>query len=512
MFRRKITAVAVGAAAVLVLAGCAGAVHTSSSSDAATSGGTLKLGTTVAPETFDPSQAIWAGRAPYLQSVYDTLIRINPDGTLAPMLATKWEYNSAKTQLTLTIRKGIHFTDGSTLTSEVVAENLRRFQSNNTGPDRGALAVAKKITTPDSSTVVLTLESPNPDLVFDLGQDAGLVASGKSLTAKNLATNPVGSGPYLLDTATTVTGSEYVFTKNPDYWDKSLQHYSKIEMFVYSAPSATLNALKSGAINAVAITDFTSVPQVKAAGWKINIGPGNESMGVLLLDREGTLTKPIGNVDVRRAINMSLDRDALLKVVARGFGTVIEQPLPSTSTGFNKSLNSTYPYDPTKAKQLLAKAGYPNGFTLQMPQTSANLGPSFFNLIAQELKNIGITVQYTNYATWGDYATAMFAPKYSVDLTPVPLTSDWQFTQSFISPTGGLNPFHSSDPALNALTAKIGTGDTSAAKQLNEKIVNQAWFAPIYVPDNIIATDPHTNVVMPSSTVVPGIYIYTPKP
>lgn len=511
MFRFKITAAAVGAAAVLLLAGCAGTPQSSSSPEAGASGGTLKLGASVAPETFDPSEAIWAGRAPYLQAVYDTLIRITPDGKLLPMLATKWKYNSAKTELTLTIHKGIHFTDGTNLTSEVVAENLRRFQKNNTGPDSQALANAKSIETPNASTVVLTLDAPDPDLLFDLGQDAGLVASGKSLTAKDISTNPVGSGPYLLDTKTTVTGSEYVFTKNPKYWDKTLQHYDNIDIYVYSAPSATLNALKSGAINAVGITDFTSVPQVKAAGWTINTGAGAESMGLLLLDRGGKLNNAIANVKVRQAINTALNRPALLKVVAEGLGVVTEQPLPSGAPGFDKSLNKTYAYNPAKAKALLAQAGYPNGFTLQMPQTAANLGPSFFNLISQELKDIGITVKFTNYATWGDYATAMFAPKYSVDLTPVPLMSDWTFAQSFISPAGGLNPFHTSDTTLNALTEKIRVGDAAASKKMNEYLVDQAWFAPIYVPDNVIATDPHTNVVMPSSTVVAGIYIYSPK-
>jgi peptide/nickel transport system substrate-binding protein len=502
MFRWKATAAAILAAAALTLAGCS---SSGENSTASASGGTLTLGSVVTPQTFDPADAQWANAAPYYQAVFDTILRLKSDGTVVPMLASKYTYNSDRTQLTLTIRDGVTFTDGSKLNAAAVKDNLVRFQKG-TSPDAQMLAGVKSIAV-NGKDVILTLNAPDPALVSNLARDAGLVASEKSLTAGNIATNPVGSGPYVLDTRNTVSGSSYVYTKNRNYWDKSLQHYDKLVINFYGDPTAALNAIKGGAVNAVTVVNNNGLDQIKAAGWTINTSELG-FMGVMLYDRGGTMNPALGNLKVRQAVNMAFDRKALLKAVVNGYGTVTEQVFSPSSPGYDKSLDTTYKYDPTGAKKLLAQAGYPNGFTLDMP-TTAVLGTSTFNLISQQLADIGVTVKYTDAGN--NYIPVQLAPKYSAAYMALGAGSDWGLILMMLAPTAAWNPFHYSDPTASALIKKVQYGDASAVKNLNTYIVKQAWFAPFFRAQGVFASDAHTSVTVSTTDAYPAIYDFVPK-
>lgn len=187
------------------------------------SGSTLTIATASDLTSYDPAQAHQGHPTLFFQPVYDSLLRVKPDGqTVVPMLATKWSYNPSKTVLTLTIRKGVKFSDGPSLTAAVVRENLDRFRTGN-GPDASTLADATKVEAKDPTTVVLTLAAPNPSLLNYLGNEDIFIASAKAIAGGHLATRPVGSGPYTYDAAASVVGSKYTFVARKNYWDPSLQ-------------------------------------------------------------------------------------------------------------------------------------------------------------------------------------------------------------------------------------------------------------------------------------------------
>ncbi|GAB3616119.1 ABC transporter substrate-binding protein [Okibacterium endophyticum] len=504
MFRWKVTA-AVALAAVLTLSGCS-----ADNGEGEADGGTLTLGAILAPTTFDPAGAEWGNRSTYYQAVFDTLLLATPEGEIEPFLATDWSYNEDNTALTLTIRDDVTFTDGSTLTADVVRQNLQRYKDG-TSPNAGSFAGVSSIDAPDDSTVVITLTAPDPALLDYLTRDAGLVASAEAFDdPESLATDPVGSGPYVLDTDSTVTGTTYVYTKNPDYWNPDLQHYDALTINVYTEPTAALNAIKAGEVNAAKLANNDNLAEVEGAGWTINANE-LDFQGLLLLDRAGTMNPALGDVRVRQAINHAFDREGLLTALQDGNGTVTEQVFPATSAAYDPELDERYAYDPEKAKELLAEAGYPDGFTLALP--SSAISASTFTLITQQLADIGITTEYTDPGN--NYFADVLGAKYPAAFFPLEQNPDWQLIQFMIAPTATFNPFGYEDPKVNEYIQQIQFGDeqtqASVAKELNAYIVEQAWFAPWYRVQGSYATDANTSVeVLPTNTN-PNIYDFTPK-
>lgn len=506
-WRKATAAVAIAAAAAITFTGCAAG----DASGTGEGGGTLTLGAIVAPTTFDPAGSEWGNRAPFYQAVYDTLLLATAEGEIEPFLAESWEYDATSTVLTLTIRDDVEFTDGSKLTADVVKQNLERFKSG-TSPDAGYFAGISSIEAPDETTVVITLAAPDPAMLNYLTRDPGLIASAETFAdAESLATEPVGSGPYVLDTGATVTGTSYTYTKNPDYWNPDLQHYDELVINVLADPTAALNAIKAGEANGVRLANNDNLAEVEAAGWTIN---SNELdfQGLLLLDRAGTIAPELADVRVRQAINHAFDREALLTALQNGNGTVTGQVFPEGSAAYDESLDDRYPYDPEKAKELLAEAGYADGFTLSMPSTTV-ISPATFTLIEQQLADIGITAQYTDPGN--NFIADLLAPKFPASWMALEQNPDWQLIQFMIAPNAIFNPFKYEDPTVNQLIAEIQNGDeaTQAEKagELNEYIVEQAWFAPWYRVMGVMATDANTTVEMLPTNAYPAIYDFQPK-
>jgi len=311
----------------------------------------------------------WGNESLYNQAVYDSLLQVSPAGVIEPHLATAWSYNAAKTVLTMTLRTGVKFTDGTPFDASVAAQNLEAFHKG-TSNNASFLINMASAAAVSPTTLVIRLKQPDPAFLTYLAQAAGSQESPKAWKSPTAATVPVGSGPYVLDTKATVVGSSYVFTANPNYWDKPEQHYSKIVMNVYTSATTVLDAIEGGQVNAANTFDDTTIPQIQNAGFAVYPLQLNWA-GLSLADRNGRMSGPLGNVKVRQAINYAFDRAALLKDMSEGYGSVTSQVFPTSSPGYERSLDSYYSFDPAKAKQLLAEAGYPHGFTLDMPSITS---------------------------------------------------------------------------------------------------------------------------------------------
>ncbi|MFB7894536.1 ABC transporter substrate-binding protein [Microbacterium sp. NPDC056044] len=509
MFRWKATAATIAIAA-LALTGCAGAGDDGSGASDSGRADRLTLTAIIGPTSYDIGQgAEYGNRSPFFQAVFDTLLQKNSDGEIEPWLATKWEYNEDNTVLTLTLRDDVEFTDGTKLDADAVVASLERFRDG-TSPQAATLA-GKEFAAVDATTVTITQDAPDPSLVNMLSIAPGLIQAPSTFDDPDSATEPIGSGPYVLDTAATVTGTTYVYTANPDYWNPDAVKYDNLTINVIEDPTATLNALKAGEANGAKIVNNDTIPEIEASGWTIE---SNELdfQGLLLFDRAGTMAPELADVKVRQAINMAFDREALLKALQAGYGTVTEQVFPATSVGYDEALDSTYEYDPEGAKKLLAEAGYPDGFSIDMMSTPAF--QTTFDLVAQQLADIGITVNYTDPGT-GNFITDMLAPKYPATWMALEQNPDWQLINFMIAPEATFNPFHSQDPQVDEYisTIQMGTKDEAdqATKDLNAYLVEQAWFAPFFRVQGTYATDANTNLEFWPTNAYPSIFDFSPK-
>lgn len=471
--------------------------------------GSLTLSSIIYPTSFDPAQAEWGNRSPFYQAVYDTLLLASPDGEIEPWLATDWEYNDDNTELTLTLRDDVTFTDGTELTADVVVENIERFRDGS-GPDVGYMRAVDDVLAPADHTVVFELDQPDPALLDYLTRSAGLVGSVESFDDSELATTPVGSGPYELDVAQTVTGTSYVYTANPDYWNPDVQHYDEITINVLEDATAALNAIRANEADGVRLANNDELEEVESAGWAVE-GVELDVHGILLLDRDGEMAPELEDLRVRQALNHAFDRESMLESLQGGAGGLTGQMFPETSAAYDPALDEVYPYDPDRAIELLAEAGYPDGFTIEMPRTAV-LGDRTFTLIEQQLSDIGVSVNWSDPGN--NFISDLLAPQYPASYMALEQNPDWQLTQFMLAPDAPFNPFGSQDPEVEELIEDMRWGDeeeqAEAASELNVWMVENAWFAPFYRAQGSFAVAEGTTVEMLPTNVYPNIYDFRP--
>jgi peptide/nickel transport system substrate-binding protein len=504
--KRALPIAALAVAAALVLAACS----TTSAPAKTDHAKTLRLGAVVPLSSFAPWEASWANQSPYLQAVYDTILQADPSGKIEPDLATQWKWNSSRTKLTLTLRNGVDFSDGTPVNAAAVAKALTRFRDG-TSEDATHLADMKSATATNAKTVVVTLKAADPAFEHYLTQDAGLVGAPSMYSSANAKTTPVGSGPYVLNAQKTVVGSTWVFDAKKKYWDPKSVHYSEIVITAYSDATALVNALKGGQIDFAPAQTSTQVPDAEAAGYTTQLSKGAWT-GFVLADRNGKINPAIGDVRVRQAINYALDRPALVKALGDGYGSPTTQVFSTTSGAYVAALDKRYPYDVAKAKKLLAEAGYPHGFTLRMPSSSF-IPPAQYAIQSDALAAIGIKVEYDSAGAdlfgrmlGGEWAAFGFI--LGPDSTP------WETAQQDLVPGATWNPFHVDDPKIDAYTEQLrtATGDnaTKIAQELNKYVVDQAWFAPMYVVKSAYFSAKGTHVVLQSDNSYPYLRNITP--
>lgn len=509
MTRRKARyPVAIAAALVLGLtAACGGGAG-----DGASAGDVLRLGVAKAPDSMAAKDSDWGPLSPFAQAVYDSLLSQKPDGSVAPGLATKWAYNDDKTVLTLTLRTGVKFTDGTAFDASVAAQNLLR---NKKGAHIGmSLALVEDAEAIDPQTLEITLSEPDPALLISLAQVAGLQESPKRFDAPDEKTKPVGTGPYVLDTERTVVGSKYVYTANTGYWNKAQQHYSELQISVYENPSAGINALKGRQADVGQIQN-SQRKEVEAAGYSVMAGGGAQWTGLLLFDRAGKLNPALGDVKVRQAINHAIDDKAMIKALGLGGeGTPTDQIFASTSPAYDPKLDTAYEYDPAKAKRLLAEAGHPDGFTLKMPLLQLGR-TSTFDLAKQYLEAVGIKVDYVSETLQaglpkilgGNYPATVFTLGAEIN--------SWRAAATAVSPAALYNPLRTADPEVESLLEKVQTGDdgeaAAAGKELNAYLVEQAWFAPWVRYTGLVTASSSTSVTPQDDNAYPLLQNIRPK-
>ena len=506
-FRRRL-AVALAVAIAMILAGTAAG----RGQQAAAVGGTLTIATSASPATLDPASGQNA-YSPYYDLAYDPLIIKAPDGSYHPGLALSWRYGPRNKSFSLKLRPGVRFSDGTHLTAGVVktwVEHAKAFPGGYGGTYFGALTNIK-VTGPLSLTLYFNTPTPLLELDFSQLLEMGMVGSAKAVAAKTLSTTTDGAGPYMLDKGATVTGDHYTYVPNPYYWNKSAVHWKKVVVRVITNPTTALSALQTGQVQVALGQPVSSVGAATRAGLK-NDAPLTLFLALSLIDRTGKVAPALGDVRVRQALNYAIDRKAVAAVVGAGLGRPIDQMAVPGDDSYDPKLDNAYPYDPAKAKQLLAAAGYGKGLTLSALVWQGVGQDTMAQAIAGELAKVGVTLNLDIRSDVGDYFQRLSGATYptaAISFGRIPAATNYQV---LYGPNAALfNPFRSANTQLSRLYYKLIATPTAkmpaVARQMQEVLVQQAWFLPVvatplvvfYRPDvtGVNAT-PQRNVVYAS--------------
>ncbi|MDO8670713.1 MAG: ABC transporter substrate-binding protein [Dehalococcoidia bacterium] len=304
-------------------------------------------------------------------SMFDTVLQLTPEGKIGPGLAERWEVAPDGLTHTFFIRKGVKFHDGSDLTAADVKFSLDRVIAGD-GPDPNAVAwrsVVTSVDLKDDYTVAMRLKSPQ----FDLMRGFGYMAYSSSVVPKKyieekgvdyFSKNPIGSGPWKF--VRYFAGSHLEVEAVESHW-KAVPKFKNLKLVNVPEEATVVAMLKTGELDIANISP-DSAPDLKAAGLNIiDYKGGEQYVMYLFYDVEHPGQQPIGDIRVRKALSLGIDRKEMSNQLMRGYA----EPsavwrIPSSVDYYDSSVLKADPYDPEGAKKLLTEAGYPTGFNMKL--------------------------------------------------------------------------------------------------------------------------------------------------
>ncbi|BDZ46045.1 ABC transporter substrate-binding protein [Naasia aerilata] len=490
---RKLLATAIAAIAVLGgVSACSSAPSSGggSTSGATTTGGTLTTQFAGVPISLNPALGGSGGSAIFTSLPYDSLIWQTGDGTLIPDLATDWKLSDDNKKLTLTLRKGVTFTDGATMDAAAVKASLEYFLKAGGGGTRYAGPV-DTIEAPSDDTVVINYKSAYPDGPAYLTQywSVGQIIGPEGIAdPESLLTESDGTGQYAYSASDSVTGSSYTYVKNKDYFNPDAQQFDKVVVKVIGDPSAVSSAITTGQVDFAGVNPTTAAT-VEASGLKLVKAPFF-TWGLTVADTQGTLNPALKSAEVRQAMALAIDREALASAIGADFTHANGQMGAEGTDGYVDGFG--FEYDVKKAKSLLAEGGYPDGFSLDVLTENILDGQTTISqAIAGDLGKIGIKVNLVVKNSVPDFIQASLSKQYPAVIWPVVGANSAQVVSNFIQP-GVTNPFGNTNEKLSALYEKAqsetsASARTSAYEDITKAANEEAWFAPVLSTDNVYA-------------------------
>ncbi len=355
---------------------------------AVTRGGTMIFGRYADSLFLDPvlndaNLDIWI-----LTNLYDTLLQPTDDGkSVRPGLATAYVVSPDGKTVRLTLRSGTRFADGSPIMSSDVKWSLDRARNPDNGAWNGLLDSIASVAA-SGNIVTLTLKHPDPSLPAALATFNAAVMPQKlfnaaagandAAKAKAFAEKPIGSGPFVL--SEWKRGSYMVLKRNPYYWKKgedgkALPYLDTLRFEIVPDDNTRILQLQAGQLQGAEFIPLSRVAELKTnAKLNMMLFPSTKVNDIILNNRpklkDGT-ANPLSDVRVRQALNLAVNRDALIALVTFGTGKPMKSFMSSSTPLFDKT-QPGYGYDPTKAKALLAAAGFKNGIDVTSMATSGS--------------------------------------------------------------------------------------------------------------------------------------------
>jgi peptide/nickel transport system substrate-binding protein len=480
---------AAAAVVTLVIAACGGSSGSSaaggSGSSGTNSGAILQVATSQPPTSLDPCAGTGGADLPFLNPLYAPLIFSVPStGALEPGLAASWGFTGAnKLAFDVTLKSGLTFQDGTPVNAAAAVASIDRCLSLKVQ----SVPTIKDVVATGTDTFRIDLSAPTSGLPGLLSNRIGMIVSPTAVKkyGNNFANHPVGAGPYSF--VSYIPDSSVTLTKFAGYKPAGEPAAGAAGLHIQIIEDQT--ALASAVISGTADYAFAVDPSVvatleKSSGITVHIN--NKSLAFTDLAFNESL-KPLNNVDVRLAIEYAINRPALAAGASNGVhNTPAWAPYPPGNPNYDAAMNNAWPYSVTKAKQLLAQAGYPNGVTLTGVAIAA---PPFENdgiILQQQLAQAGIKVQFQNeqpVQAIDSFSTKDSAMMFSIGYDAEPTAYATYY--GLFSATSFDNAGHVDSPAMDTATGMMNTtyNDSdlmTAIKQADQALKAEAPLAPLY--------------------------------
>lgn len=429
-------------------------------------------------DSLDPHQTVAAGTREVLFNIFEGLVKPNSDGEMIPAVAEKYTLSEDGTTYTFTLREGVKFHNGQTVTAEDVVYSINRCAAVPEGQEKplvAAFSAVKSVEALDEKTVAVTIAQR--DLEFISYMTAAIIPADY----ENQDTAPVGTGPFKFVSRT--PQQDFVMERFEDYWGAPAW-LDKVTYKICENADALVMNLNGGSIDLCAHLTSAQASQLNQ-NFQVLEGTMNLVQAIYLNNQ----AKPFDNQLVRQALCYAIDRQGIMDMVADGHGTAVGSSIyPAFTKYFLPELVDKYPHDVAKAKELLAQAGYPDGFdmTISVPN---NYQPHMdtAEVVAEQLREAGInvTIQPVEWSTWLDtiYNGRQFqATVVGVDAANMTARAMLErFTSDY-----GKNFINYNNPAYDALfqqaiNAQDEATQTDMYKQMETILADTA--ANVYIQD-----------------------------
>lgn len=370
----------------LTLCGCAGERQGESTESQITIGIPQDV-----EDSLDPHKAVAAGTEEVLFNMFEGLVKPDSDGNLNPAIASDYKVEEDMKTYTFILREGVKFHDGSTVTVEDVKYSIERCADTSEGaPLVAAFSNIDYVEVVDDKTIVVQLKEANADFLASM---TVAIIPASNATPESVA---IGTGPYKFVSHT--PQESFVMEKFDEYWGEAA-HIEKVVLKVCANTDTIVMNLNGGTIDMFARLTATQASQLNG-DFEVLEGTMNLVQAMYL----NNAVEPFDDVRVRQALSYAVDKQYILDMTSDGHGTPIGSSMfPAFGKYYMPELADHYTKDVDKAKNLLAEAGYPDGFSFSL-KVPSNYTPHVeaAQVLAEELKSIGVTaeIELIEWETW----------------------------------------------------------------------------------------------------------------
>lgn len=468
-------------------------------------GGVLTAAIGGDPQGFDPHLTSAYSSFQVLENVFDTLVAVDANLNIVPALAESWEVSEDNLTWTFHIRPGVKFHNGRELTAEDVKYSYERILDPEVGSGVAwRLSLVDSFEVVDELTLNVLLKEPYPGLLAKIGGYKGMAIVPKEVAeAGELERNPVGTGPFKFVSYT--PGDSIVLEANPDYWEEGKPYLDQIIFKPIPDDTVRLTNLQTSVVDWIDNLPAEQVTMLSESAEFVVDRVGGTDYGYIGINLK---REPFDNPLVRQALNYAINREDVAAAALWDTAVPGQNPLPKDS--FWYSGYQPYTYDPERAKELLAEAGYADGFSAEfMPTTEYEETVRAAQVLQAQLAEVGIdaSIRTLEWGTWLEEEGAgnfdMYICSWIGNIDP----DDYFYSQHRTGQVFNFTGY--SNPELDTLLDQGRTeADPEARKaiydQVQQIVIDDSPYVFLFIPANVDAYQPYVKgyITRPDSAIV----------